>query len=69
MILYKLNKVLEAKELSQYWLCKTTKIRPGTINAYFHGYVRRIVPSDLDKICKALECDISDLIEYIPDKK
>jgi len=69
MIVYKLNKFLDENDMSQYWLYKETGIRPGTIGAYYHGFIKRIIPNHLDKMCKALNCQISDLIEYIPDKK
>lgn len=46
-----------------------TGVRNNTINAYYNDYAKRFNRDDIDKICQALECDISDLIEYVPDKK
>ncbi|MDF2985750.1 MAG: transcriptional regulator, family [Eubacterium sp.] len=69
MIKYKLSDILIDKNISQNWLSIETGIRPGTINKYTYGTIQRIIPGHLDKICKALNCTISDLIEYVPDKK
>lgn len=69
MIRYKLSDLLIDKGISQNWICKQTKIRPGTIGNYFHGTVKEIRPEHLEKLCKVLDCKISDIIEYVPDKK
>lgn len=69
MIKFKLNILLEGKEMSQRKLSELTGIRPGTINLYYHGFVKRINMDDLDKMCSVLDCDIGDLIEYVPNIK
>jgi putative transcriptional regulator len=50
-------------------LAKKTGIRANTINLYYHELIERINIDHLDKICKALNCNLSDLIDYIPDEK
>lgn len=69
MIKIKLSTMLGEKRISQRELSKITKIRPNTINAYYNDYAKRFNRDDIDKICHALQCDLTDLIEYIPDKK
>lgn len=69
MIKYKLSDILIDKGLSQKWLSNKTGIRPGTVSKYHNGTIKRIVPSHIDKMCDALKCSISDIIEYVPDKK
>lgn len=44
-------------------------VRYNTLLAYYHGYIKRMNVKDIVKICDALDCKLSDLIEYIPDKK
>lgn len=34
----------------------------------YHEFVTRINLDHVDKICEVLECDISDLIEYVPNQ-
>jgi len=41
----------------------------NTLLAYYHEYIKRVNIVDLIKICDALECSLSDLMEYVPDKK
>lgn len=67
MIKIHLSKILGERRITQSDLSEMTHIRPGTINAYYHEYIKRINVDDLDKLCKALDCKLSDLIEYIPD--
>ena len=44
-------------------------VRPNTINAYYNEYAQRVNLIDLSKICDALNCELSDLMQYVPDKK
>jgi putative transcriptional regulator len=69
MIKIYLSRLLGEKRITQKELCRKTGIRPGTINAYYHEYAKRVNLEDLDKICNVLNCSLSDLMEYIPDKK
>lgn len=54
--------------MNQAELAKKTGIRPATINLYYHEFVERINITYLDKMCEVLECDLHDLLEYIPNK-
>ena len=69
MIVSKLSRVLGDKRWTQKQLAKATGIRPNTINALYHGYAKRISLEQLDKICKALNCKLSDIIVEIPDEE
>ncbi len=69
MIKINLSDLLGKKKMSQAELARRTGIRPNTINALYHEYVKYINKSDLDKICEVLECDLSELIKYIPNKE
>ena len=69
MIKFRFRGLLWKKRLTQQDISIMTGIRPGTINAYFHGFAKRINVKDLDIICKTLNCSLLDVIEYVPDKK
>ena len=69
MLKIHLSKMLGEKRINQSDFSKMTGIRSGTINAYYHEYAKRFNAKDIDKMCEVLQCNIQDLIEYIPDKK
>ena len=67
MIVCKLSRVMGDKRWNQKQLAKATGIRPNAINALYHGYAKRISLEHLEKICKALDCKLGDIIVEIPD--
>ncbi len=69
MIRICLDNKLNALNISRYELAKQTGIRYQIIDNYYKNKVIRYDSFVLDKICSALNCGISDVIEYIPDKK
>ena len=48
-------------------LAEETNIRPATVSKMYYEEVKRIDVKHIDSICKAFDCEISDLFEYIPD--
>ena len=44
-----------------------TGIRPPTVSAICTGAVKHLPVEALNKICEVLECQPSDLMEYVPD--
>lgn len=69
MIKIHLSRILGEKRITQAELARQTGIRPSTINDIYNEIAERLNISHLDRICEYLECDITDLIEYIPDKQ
>ena len=55
--------------MTQKELSEKTGIRPSTINEIYHEFAERLSIDYLDKICEVLDCDISDLLEYIPNEQ
>jgi putative transcriptional regulator len=68
MIRIYLSRLLGERRWTQSDLAKKTGIRPSTINEIYHELVERVNLEHLDKICKALNCKLSDLMEYLPDQ-
>lgn len=68
MIKIHLSKILGEKRMTQVELARKTGIRPATINEWYHEFVERINVEHLDRICEVLKCDVSDIIEYIPNQ-
>lgn len=69
MIRIHLSRILGEKRWTQAQLARKTGIRPSTICELYNEFVDRISLEQLDRICEALECDLSDLLEYIPNEE
>lgn len=69
MIKIYLSRILEEKQMSQAELARQTGIRPSTISNIYNEVAERLNIEYLDRICEYLDCSITDLIEYIPDKQ
>lgn len=69
MIRIHLSRLLGEKRWTQADLSRKTGIRPNTISEIYHELNERVNLNHVDKICEVLECDISDLLEFIPNKK
>ncbi|MBQ8497221.1 MAG: helix-turn-helix transcriptional regulator [Clostridia bacterium] len=64
MIRLVLDKYLDKNNITRYELAKRTGIRFHIIDRYYKNQVVRYDSDLLDRICTALDCDISDIIEY-----
>ncbi len=67
MIKLKLDQVLMDRNITRYELSKRTGIMFHIIDRYYKNAVVRYDSYLLNKFCEALDCDISDLIEYTKD--
>jgi len=63
----KLDSCLKSRNITRYELSKRTKIKFQTIDNYYKNKVVRYDSHILAQICGCLECDIGDIIEFIPD--
>lgn len=69
MIRIKVSDLLGKHKMTQATLAKATNIRPATISKMYYEESKRIDISQLNRICQFFNCEISDLIEYVPDDK
>lgn len=67
MICICLDKTLSNLNISRYELAKRTGIQYQIIDNYYKNKVKRYDSDVLNRICGALNCDISDIIEYTKD--
>lgn len=68
MIKIHLSRLLGERRWTQADLARKTGIRPSTIGDYYHELAERINLDHLDLICETLNCDVSDILEYIPSR-
>jgi putative transcriptional regulator len=68
MIKLKLSDLLGKHKMTQKALAEKTGIRPGTVSKMYYEEIKRIDIMHLDSICELFECQLTDLIEYIPNE-
>ncbi len=68
MIRLLLSRKMGELRITQAELSDATGIRPNTINDLYHDVADRVSLENLDKICEALGCDLSEIVEYTPNK-
>lgn len=62
MIKVILNDTLEKRGRTQYWLAKETGIAQSTLSNLCANKTSKVDFLVLQKICNALDCDITDII-------
>lgn len=62
MIRILLSAKMGERRMTQAELSKITGIRPNTINDLYHEFATRISLEQLDRICDALDCRLTDLL-------
>ena len=67
MIKIKLSDLLGKHKMTQKALAELTHIRPATISKMYYEETKRVDIQQLNNICQAFNCEIYDLLEYIPD--
>ena len=60
-------RTLKEKNISIYALVQKKGINANTINCIKKA--KSITTYTLDNLCKALDCQISDIVEYLPDEE
>lgn len=64
MVRISLDKALSVSGISRYELAKRTGIQYQIIDNYYKNRVKRYDSYVLDRICAALDCELSDILEY-----
>ena len=67
MISYnRLWEVMKEREITQYALIKTYHVSPGQITRLKRN--ESVSTHTIEMFCKILNCQVGDIMEYIPDK-
>ena len=67
MIKNHLSKLLGERRWTQADLARKTGIRRATINELYNELNDRVSLEHLDRICEVLDCEVSDILEYVPN--
>ena len=65
----KLKELLEKRGLSKNKLSHKAEMERTQINNYCNNKITRLDTDVLARICTALECEISDLLEFVPPEE
>lgn len=68
MIKIKLSKLMGEHKMNQKTLSNLTNIRPATISKMYYEESKRIDIRQLNSLCSVFNCEISELLEYVPDE-
>ena len=69
MVRLTIDKMLEKRGITRYELAKRTEIKFQTIDRYYKNRVIRYDSYILDRICTVLECNVSDILEYVKNEE
>lgn len=69
MVKLTIDRYLNTCGITRYELAKRTDIKFQTIDRYYKNRVVRYDSYILDRICTALDCTLSDIIEYVKDEE
>ena len=65
----KLDELIQKKGISKNKLSKRAEMERTQINNYCKNTITRLDTDVLARICNTLDCDISDLLEFVPPEK
>ena len=64
-----LDKLIKEKNISKNKLSHKAEMQRTQINQYCNNEITRLDTAVLARLCNALDCKLSDLLEYVPPKK
>lgn len=64
-----ISRLMGIHKLNMSQLSAYTNIDPRTISRLYYEETSRIEISQINALCKALNCTVADIFEYIPDEE
>lgn len=64
-----LSTILGAKRMKQNKLAELAGVSTNTVNSLYNDRVTMVSYDTLNSICKALDCQVSDILVYVPDEE
>ena len=65
----KLEKQLKESGLSKNKFCQRAELQRTQLNRYLNNDVALLDRSVLGRMCSVLDCDISDILEFVPARR
>ena len=66
MVRCKLNELMGKQRKKVADVARETGINRNTITSFYYDKAQGINYATLNKLCKALNCQVQDLLEYVP---
>lgn len=66
---FRLRELIETKGLTQTDVQVKSGLAYSTVNEMANNRTRRVDLDTLDALCSALDCQIGDIVDYVPDRK
>ena len=63
------DEVIARRGISKNKVCQRAEMQHTQLNHFCNNTITRLDIDVLARLCTGLECDISDLLEYIPPEK
>jgi putative transcriptional regulator len=63
----RISRVMGERRLNIQELSRRSGLSYTTVWSLYHGTAQRIDLTTLDKLCRALDVQVGDLLEYVPD--
>lgn len=64
-----LSRIMGERRINIAKLAEKTNLHRNAISRLYNETTDGIRFDTLTKLCKALECDITDILEYVPDEE
>lgn len=61
-----LKQLIKEQDINTNQLALRAEMQHSQLRAYMNGSIQRLDTSILARLCYALECDLHDLLEYVP---
>lgn len=65
----RLNELIEREGISKNKLSHRAEMQRSQINNYCNNDITRLDTAVLARLCTVLNCEIGDLLEYVPPKE
>ena len=65
-IIITLDDYRKTHNISKYRICRACNLQQTQLNAYCNNKLARVDLDVLTRICDFMECDLSDILKYIP---
>lgn len=67
MIKCHLSRILGERRLKIADVVRDTGINRGTLTRLYHEQAQRVELDTINELCRYLDCQVQDILEYIPD--